>query len=174
EADVLAERDGEEERLLRYVSHGAAELLERPPPDVDAIDEDLALLHIEEARDQVHDGGLAGARRSDDRERPAGGHLEGDVVQLDGLAVREADAAELDLAFDRRGNGIDGVGDLWHRVEDLLEPPERGPSRLEHVGDPADVDHGHLQEIEIRDELDERSDGQLAPDRVLAADIEDG
>src|SRR5207302_1979835 len=61
ETDVLAQRDGKEERLLRHVADGAAELLERPPPDVDAIDEDLALLHIEQARDQVHDGGLAGA-----------------------------------------------------------------------------------------------------------------
>jgi len=67
-ADVLAQRDGEEEGLLRHVADGAAELLERPPPDVDAVDEDLALLHIKEARDQVHDGGLAGARRADDRQ----------------------------------------------------------------------------------------------------------
>jgi hypothetical protein len=174
EAHVLAQRDREQEGLLGHVADGATELLQGTPPDVDAVDEDLALLDVEEPWDEIDDRRFAGPGRPDDRERSARGHLERNVVQLDGLAVREADASELDLALDRRGDGIDRIGDLGHRVEDLLQPAERGPSRLEHVGDPADIDHRHLQEIEVRDELHERPDGQLATDRVLAAYVEDG
>src|SRR5205823_4414802 len=73
-ADVLAQRDREEEGLLRHVADRAAKLLERAPPDVDPVDQDLALLHVEEPRDEIHDRGLAGARRPDDREGPARRH----------------------------------------------------------------------------------------------------
>src|SRR5439155_987426 len=131
-------------------------------------------LDVEEPRDEVDHRRLPGAGRADDRERASRRNLEGDIVQFDRLAVGEADTAELDLSSDGRGDGIDRVSDLRHRVEDLLKPSERGPARLEHVGDPADVDHRHLQEVEVRDELHERTDGELAADGVLATDVEDG
>ena len=95
-------------------------------------------------------------------------------MQLDRLAVREGDAAELDLSSDGRRHRIDRIGDLGDGVEDLLKPTEGSPSGLEHIGDPADVDHRHLQQIEVRDELDERADRELAADGILPSDVENG
>src|SRR5207253_6588561 len=96
EPDVLAQRHREQERLLRHVADRAAKLLERTTPDADAVDKNLALLNVEESRDEVDHRRLPGAGRADNRERASGRDLEGDVVQLDRLAVREADATELD------------------------------------------------------------------------------
>src|SRR5439155_14463178 len=155
------------------VAHRAAQLLQRIPADVDAVDEDLALLHVEEPRDEVDQRGLARARRTDDRERAARWDLERDVVQDDGLAVREAHTAKLDLAPDRRGHSVDRIGDRRLGVEDLLKSHERRPSRLEHVRDPADGDNRPRQEVQVRDELDELAEGELAADRVLTSEVED-
>ena len=68
EANVLPQGDREEERLLGDVPHGAAKLLERAAGDADAIDQDLALLDVEEARDQVDHRRLARPGRADDRK----------------------------------------------------------------------------------------------------------
>src|SRR5207244_9659609 len=95
----------EQERLLRHVADHAAKLLERTTPDVDAVDEDLTLLNVEEARDEVHHRRLPGAGRADNRERASARNFERDVVRLDRLCVGDADTAELDLSFDGAGDG---------------------------------------------------------------------
>jgi hypothetical protein len=58
-----------------------------------------------EAREEVHEGGLAGARGPHDGREPAGGEVDGDAVQRrDGGAALAIDTAEV-LCGDDGGHG---------------------------------------------------------------------
>ena len=81
EADVVGDGAGEEERVLQDDSEAAAECVEVLVADVDAVDEDLAVLDVVEAHHQRDDGGLAGAGVADDGGGFAGGDGEGDAAE---------------------------------------------------------------------------------------------
>ena len=88
---------------------------------------------------------LARAGAPDERERLAGGHLEGHVVEHLAIAVREREAAHRDRAVDLRRLGQRSVGDLGHGVEDLLEARVAGATALDDGDREAERDHrpGH-------------------------------
>ena len=70
--------------------------------------------------------------------------------------------------------GCGGSTIAGHRHEDLPEPPQRGPARLEDRQHPADHLHRSREEPQIGDELDDLADGHLAADGFLAADVDGG
>jgi hypothetical protein len=71
----------EEEWVLEDDSEAAAEGGEVLVSDVDAVDEDLAVLDVVEAHHQGDDGGLAGSGVADDGGGFSGGDGEGDAAE---------------------------------------------------------------------------------------------
>jgi hypothetical protein len=79
--DVVAHRVVEEDGLLRHLGNLAAQRAERQVAQVVAVDENAARSHVEEARNQVDQRGLARAAGAHQRQHFAGAHLQIDVVQ---------------------------------------------------------------------------------------------
>ena len=90
ERDVVAERVGKQERLLRHEADGAAQLGQRDVAHISSVDEHRAARRVVQPRQQVHERRLAGPRAADDRHRLARLHREGDVAQHLAVAVRES------------------------------------------------------------------------------------
>src|SRR5207245_643190 len=67
ERNVFADGAAEHQLVLQNQADLLAQRLQRVVPDVLAIDTDLALARVIEARDQAHQGALAGAGGSDNR-----------------------------------------------------------------------------------------------------------
>ena len=68
EADVVHDRVAEQEGVLQHDADLPAQAGARHIAHVEAVDRTAPPRHIVEARDQVDDGGLAGAGRADDRD----------------------------------------------------------------------------------------------------------
>ena len=81
EGDVLGDRAGEEEALLRHDPELVAQRLLRHVVEVVAVDRDPAARRLVEAREELRDRGLAGARVADERDRRPGRDVEIDPVQ---------------------------------------------------------------------------------------------
>ena len=79
--DVVANRADEEEDVLLHDADGRAQRRERDVADVVAVDRDAAVGDVVEARDQVHDGRLAAAGRSEQRDDLAGLRVDVDVAR---------------------------------------------------------------------------------------------
>ena len=84
----------QQQRLLRHVA-------DLPPPTANvqlthrhAIDQHLALSGTLQTHDQIEHGGLAGARRADQRGQTARRNLDADVFQHPSLLVCKADTME--------------------------------------------------------------------------------
>ena len=79
--DVVADRAIEQHVLLE--DH--ADLPPQPRcidhREIDAVDQDAPALRHVESLDELGQGALAGARRADDADHLAGGHVEIDIVQ---------------------------------------------------------------------------------------------
>ena len=75
-ADVVADGVVEQHGVLRDHADGAAQRLLGDVADVLAVDGDAPAGDVVEAEEQPRDGRLAGAGRTDDRDRPARRHLE--------------------------------------------------------------------------------------------------
>ena len=130
------ERLAEEERLLRHEPDRAAQLGERQPPDVDAVEQHRAAVGVVGPDQQVHQRGLARAGGADDRERPPRVDPERDVLQhpaaLPRAGIAEPDVAELDRApaagrrqRDRRASGSAIAG--RSRKSWLIRPIDAAP-----------------------------------------------
>src|SRR6185503_1933333 len=70
-ADVIGDGSREQRDVLRDERHARPQLLEVGAAGIDAVDENLADLRIEEAKQQIEDRALAGARRANERDRLA-------------------------------------------------------------------------------------------------------
>ena len=77
---VAGDGAAEEERLLRDQAELRPEQVRLELADVDTVDQHAARGHVEEARHEVEQRGLAGAGGADDRHRLAGAGAEVDVV----------------------------------------------------------------------------------------------
>src|SRR5581483_9497645 len=87
------------EALLWHDAELAAERALRHLPQVVPVDRDPALAGVVEARQQLRDRRLAGARVPDERDARAGRDVEVDPVQhLGPVAVAEAAPLETDVA----------------------------------------------------------------------------
>ena len=102
--DVLADRAGEEPGVLQDHPEHAAQRAALQVPDVDAIHANGAAVDIVEPHQQVDEGRLAGAGRSDDRDHPARRNLQRHVFdERLGLVVAETHVVQLHRA-PRAGN----------------------------------------------------------------------
>ena len=124
--------------------------------DVDAADADGARVQLVKAGDEVADGGLAAARRADERDRRALAHGEAEVIEHSRLAaflifIREAHVVELDVAAQLRdGQRVLRLA-LFGEGEHLAEPAEPREAVLDlfkQVDEGADggEQHGHIQD----------------------------
>ena len=100
---------------------------------VAAVDEDRTVGRVVEAREQLGDRRLAGARMADERDGRAGRDVEVDPVQhLAAGGVAETDAVEPDVAEQpRQLAGVSGVGHLRLLDEHLHDLVEGGDRREE-------------------------------------------
>ena len=80
-ADVLAHRLAEQQGFLGDVTEFRAECADRQLADVDAVEQHLSFLRIEESGQEIHERTLARAGRTDDGQRAAGGNAEGQIAQ---------------------------------------------------------------------------------------------
>ena len=136
EHDVAADGAREEEHVLQHLPEMTAERRDLDVPDVDAVDEDAALLDIVIAADEREDGGLARARRAHERHRVTRVDVEGNALQ-DPLArhIGKPDVLKFDLPFhfgkfdrilfiDDFGLHIEHREDLLRRSKRRLQPVE--------------------------------------------------
>jgi hypothetical protein len=96
DADIVGDRAVEQEGVLRHQRDLSAQGIEAHVANVDAADADRARARIEEAQQQRGDGGLAGARRADERDPLAFGDREAHAVERGavGAVVSERDVVE--------------------------------------------------------------------------------
>ena len=81
ERDVLANRPGEEEALLRHDPELAAQARRAQVAQIAAVDEHAAPLRVVEPRDQLREGGLPGAGLTDQRQGLTGGYVDRHVLE---------------------------------------------------------------------------------------------
>ena len=142
EGDVVADRAGEQEALLRHDRRaggaGSSWVTSRRSWPSIVI---RALLRVVEAREQLDDRRLAGAGVADERHGLPGRHVEVEAVQhLGPVAVAEADALEADVAgrsagSERAPRAVDDLRLRLEHVEDLVERGDRGQERVVELGE---------------------------------------
>src|SRR5580658_5788965 len=105
EADVRIDGAGEKKRVLQDDAELAPEVLDIELANVDAIEKNLAALHVVKAEQQGNERGFAGAGVADDGERLAGldaeRYVAEDPVFVGGfgdVAVAEPDVAKFNFA----------------------------------------------------------------------------
>ena len=79
--DVLSDRRAEQESLLKNHAHRPPQLRQVQLLRIHAVEQHASLRRVVEARDQVHERGLARARRPDDRDGLAWMHGKAHFVQ---------------------------------------------------------------------------------------------
>ena len=97
EGDVLADGAAEQGGLLQHDADLRAQRIERHIAQVVPVDGDAAFGRIVEARQQVDDGGLAGAGGAEQRNRLAGLGFKGDILQHRVAAAEIAEGHVLEL-----------------------------------------------------------------------------
>ena len=130
----MADGGAEDEGVLGDDGEMFAEFVAGAVADVEAADEDGALVGVVEAEEELGEGGFTGTGRADEGDLLAVGDFEGDVAENGGgLVVGEVDVEELDVAF-ARGLGFvaDGVGGGGVGGEDGVEAVEAGLGRAAH------------------------------------------
>ena len=110
--DVLADRAGEQPRVLQHHAGARAQVVAGHAHRVDAVEGDPPALDVVEPHDEVHERRLAGAGRSDDRDgaaraspsrlRPVDERLVGAVAERDILEREVARRLGRRLGVDRR------------------------------------------------------------------------
>ena len=103
ERDVVADRAGEQERLLGNDAELAAEGVDLHRLEGDAVDVDVPRSRVVEAGDELGDRRLSRSGRTDERDRLSRGDVEVHVTQHRvGRVVPELDVFEDDVPLDRR------------------------------------------------------------------------
>ena len=176
-ADVLAHVAGEDEGVLQHHAHLPAQRCERHVAHAVAVDRHRALGHVVEARQQVDDCRLAGARRADQRDRAP--RFDVEVHEVEDVAavllVAEHHVVEVDAPADlRQVRRVGLVADLRRdveRLEDALEVRRAGDELVVEV---ADVDHRIPEVVRVADERDEHAGGHVhAPEAHHADEVDE-
>ena len=177
ERDVLAERPGEEERLLRHDADRGPEVPQRDRVDLPSVDEDRAGRRIPQPGQERGQRALPGARRSHDRDGAARLDAEAQVAER-GRPVRrvaERQPADLDLAphgaAERRRLGP--VEDPRARVEDLGHPAERREPPADDRQHPAERHRGPREVGDVAGEGHEHAEREAPLQDRPSADPED-
>ncbi len=145
--------------------------------NVDAVEQNLAALHVVETQQQGDQRGLAGAGVADDRESLAWLDAERDIAKnpvfvggFGHIAVAEPDVAKFDFAAGRieayalRG-GIDGDG-LVQQLEDALGSGHGGLQDVEFF---AEVLNGAEKARGVHREGREHAEAEAAGEHAVAA-----
>ena len=146
--DVLADGAVEQPGVLEHHAEVAPEILSCDVAGIDAIERDSTLVDVIEPHQQIHDGGLAGTSRTDDRHRLA--RLDTDVHVIDeGLVgqVAERHVVEHDLAarFHQSLLGATEFELLFDRVKYLEDAFRRCQTGLHLVGESSDLAQWHCE-----------------------------
>ena len=173
--DIPFDRGGEHEGVLLDDADGAAQRLQGDVPDILPVDGDAPAGDVVEAGNQMGDGRLAAARRTDDADRTAGTHLETDAgndLPVTGLVlVGEAHIVESQHPVpDLKLRRIRFVADGGLEIEDLEQPCARRRGAGEAIDHHSGVAHRHLQDGHESQELRQFPNGDLAADDLEAAD----
>ena len=137
--DVAADGAREEEHILQHLAEVTAERGDLDLPDVDAVNEDLALLELVVPADERKDGALARAGGADKGHRLPRVDVEGNALQHP-LArdIAEPDVLELDLPLHLvQLDGVRGIHQLGldvHDGEHLLRGRKRRLQPVELLG----------------------------------------
>ncbi len=126
---------------------------------IQAVDQHRAAVDIVEARDQVDDGGLAGAGWADDGDRLAGLGGEADVLQHRlSCLIGGADVLEVHLALD--GGHLDGirlVHDLRLDVQQAEDALAAGDGVLDVGPQDGDLLDGLVEALHVAQEGDHQA-----------------
>ena len=152
-ADVLAHGAGEQPRILQHHGEQIPHIGAGKLADVGAADTDGARVHVVEAHEQLHHGGLAGARGADDGHGLPGGHASGEVAD-DGRIGRVAEAHAVEFHVGGKRRGIHG-GSLFRHLGQIEEGEDalgRRGQGLQHVGDLGQLGDGLCEVLHVLDE----------------------
>ncbi len=131
------------------------------------------MLRVEEAEQQVDEGGFAAAAAADEGDGGAGGDGEIDVAQGPalGVAVTEPDIAELDAAAQGRKHGcrrhVDNGCALVENTEEAFDAGHVAAQARENRRELRDRLIGHAGEREVEDELADGAAAQQAQSQPL-------
>jgi hypothetical protein len=131
-ADVLGDRQREDERLLEHDTDLLAERPDAQGPQIVAVDDDPPRPWVEEAQEQVHEGRLPGPGGADDGDEFPRLRLQRHVREdrAAGL-VAEAHVLVDHVPAQRNVTSVGGVADVGWRVEDLRDALGVGPGVLQ-------------------------------------------
>ena len=143
--DVLGHRAAEQIHVLLHDADILPQAFQGDMADVLPIDQDAAAGHLVEAGDEVAQGGLAAARRADQRQPFARPDIQADVVQHLVVVVRvlKADVFKPDVT---------GTGLQRYRIRDIAD----GHRGVHDLGKALDAGHAAL---ELLGKLHDAADG---------------
>ena len=152
--DVFRDRAVEEERVLQDRRDVPAQAFERHAADIVPVDQDIPGRRFVEAGDQLRQGGLADARRADDRQHFPGPADEGDILQHgNAVPIGKADMIKRDLALDGGKNfGAVQVPDLLRRIENIQDALRTGHGLLQAFQEVGQACHRRVEEPQIQEE----------------------
>src|SRR5882672_3499976 len=147
--DVVQNRVAEEERLLGDEADQGTERGLSDFAEIVAVDRDPPGADVVEARQEIHEGRLAGAAHADERDDFASVDRQRDVAQREvlGVHVPEADLLEDDRVAERvERDGVRSVGDRRRQVEDLEDTLDGRGRLLDGVDDPRELPDGPVEQ----------------------------
>src|SRR3546814_2172014 len=112
-AQIVARRSGEDHRFLRHHRDARADGGGVGVGERHAVEADFPRLRVVETLGELEQGRLAGARRTDDRDRFTRADREGEIMESRGVGARritELDGYELERTRGRLGAGL-RIGD---------------------------------------------------------------
>ncbi len=170
--DVVLDRVVEQERILGHDADQGAQRVDGEAAEVVPIEGDAPRGDVVEAWQELHEGGLAGARHAHEGHQLALADGEGDVLERPLLRIRVAEpgAHELDRPGERGHRiGPGSVHDRGRGVEDLEHALHRGDRLLHGVDHPGQLADGPVEQHHRRGEREELAGGQRARDHAVAA-----
>ena len=151
-ADVFQHRSGEQEHILLHDANRAAQVRQLEGADVLPVQQNRALAHLIEARDQLAQRGLAAARGADQRQHLARRDVQIHVFQhAAALFIGEGHVFKADVAHHVfKGLGVRRVHDIRlfaHHFLKAVEARHAGVELLHKLRQPPDgaLDGGHIQ-----------------------------
>ena len=178
--DVAADIAGEQEHILQHLAEVPAQGGDFDLFDIDAVDEDLALLDVVVPADQGQDRGLAGAGGAHKGHGLSGFHMEGNALQYPFIGlVGKPHILEFDLAPDfLQLDGIRLVHHIGNHVQNGEDLLRRGKGLLQHIKLLRQRLNGveELGDVHVEGNHNLAGDGLAqeggVPDVALAADVE--
>ncbi len=135
EDDVAADITGKEENILKHLTEVFAERGDLDLLDIDAVDQNLALLNVVVAADQREDGGLTGTGGTNKGDSLFWIYVEGYTFQNPFIRfVGEPNILELDLTFDLiQFDGIRFINNFRNHIQNGEHLFCRSEGTLQHI-----------------------------------------